>query len=69
MIICLLRKDLNGRGLRCVFFSQSAVEHVYNYILNQEAHHAKQNFRDEYLELLWEFQVEYDAQYLFEELI
>ena len=31
-------------------YSQSAVDNVYKYIQNQEAHHKKQTFRDEYLE-------------------
>jgi REP element-mobilizing transposase RayT len=57
------------RGFGVFSYSHSAVEDVYNYILNQETHHAKQNFRDEYLELLQEFHVEYDEQYLFEDLI
>ena len=31
-------------------YSQSAVDAVYKYIQNQEAHHKKQTFRDEYLD-------------------
>ena len=57
------------RGFGVFSYSQSAVENVYHYILNQEAHHAKQSFGDEYLELLQKFHVEYDEQYLFEALI
>ena len=50
-------------------YSQSAVDHVYKYIQNQEAHHQKQTFRDEYLEYLKKFKVEYDEQYIFQELV
>ena len=50
-------------------YSQSAVDNVYKYIQNQEAHHKKQTFRDEYLEFLKKFNVEYDEQYIFQELI
>ena len=50
-------------------YSQSQVEVVYKYIQNQEAHHSKQTFRDEYLELLKEFKVDYDEQYIFKELV
>ena len=50
-------------------YSQSAVESVFKYIQNQEAHHKKQTFRDEYLEFLKKFNVEYDEQYIFQELI
>jgi putative transposase len=47
-------------------YSKSQIENVYNYILNQEAHHSKVSFRDEYLELLEKFEIEYDPKYLFE---
>lgn len=41
---------------------------MYNYILNQEKHHAKKSFKKEYLELLNEFNVEYDELYTFKDL-
>jgi len=50
-------------------YSQSQVDKVYRYILNQEVHHRKQNFREEYLEFLKNFKIEYDEQYIFQELI
>ncbi len=50
-------------------YSQSSVDTVYKYIKNQEAHHKKQTFRDEYLDFLKKFKVEYDEQYIFQELI
>jgi putative transposase len=50
-------------------YSQSAVDSVYKYIQNQEAHHKKQTFKDEYLDFLKKFKVEYDEQYIFQELI
>lgn len=50
-------------------YSQSQVDAVYKYIQNQEAHHKKQLFREEYLDLLMKFKVEYDEQYLFKDLI
>jgi len=50
-------------------YDQSSVDEVYNYILNQEEHHKKHTFKDEYLDLLKMFQVEYDEQYVFQELI
>ena len=39
---------------------------VINYILNQKEHHRKKSFKEEYLELLNEFEVEYDKRYLFD---
>ncbi len=50
-------------------YSQSHIENVFQYIANQEEHHKKQTFRDEYLEFLKKFNVPYDEQYIFEELI
>jgi hypothetical protein len=38
---------------------------VIRYIQNQQEHHAKKSFRDEYLELLEKFGVEYDRKYIF----
>jgi REP element-mobilizing transposase RayT len=45
------------------------VDQIYKYVQNQESHHQKHTFKDEYLDLLKEFEVEYDEQYIFQELI
>ncbi len=50
-------------------YSQSQLDTVYKYIQNQEAHHKKQNFKDEYLKFLKRFKIEYDEKYIFQELI
>lgn len=50
-------------------YRQRDVDQIYHYVKNQEAHHQKQSFNAEYLDLLKEFEVEYDEQYLFKELI
>jgi hypothetical protein len=34
--------------------------------LNQEEHHKEKTFREEYLEFLQKFEIEYDERYLFE---
>ena len=47
-------------------YSQSHIEKVYNYILNQERHHAKKTFREEYLDFLKKYDIEFENQYLFE---
>ena len=49
-------------------YSRSHVDNVYQYIKNQEEHHKKQTFRKEYVELLTEFKIEFDEQYIFHEL-
>ncbi len=50
-------------------YSQSQVDKVYKYIQNQEAHHKKQTFMDEYVEFLKRFKIEYDEKYIFQQLI
>lgn len=50
-------------------YRQRDVDQIYKYVQNQEAHHVKQSFKDEYLELLNEFEIRYDEQYIFQELI
>ncbi len=53
-------------GYGAFSYSHSHIENVYNYILNQEQHHTKKTFKQEYLEFLDKFYVEYDEKYLFD---
>lgn len=53
-------------GYGAFSYGHSQIETVYNYIFNQEEHHRKKTFREEYLDFLKEFKVEYDGKYLFE---
>ncbi len=55
----------------CGVFSyrQRDVEMIYKYVQNQEEHHQKQSFRQEYVELLKEFEVGYEEQYIFQDLV
>ena len=53
-------------GYGAFSYSHSHIERVYNYILNQESHHKKKTFKEEYLDQLKKFEVEYDEKYLFE---
>jgi len=55
-------------GYGAFSYSQSQIDAVYKYILNQEAHHKKQTFRAEYLGLLELFNIPYDERYIFEDL-
>jgi REP element-mobilizing transposase RayT len=50
-------------------YRQRDVDQIYKYIQNQEEHHQRQTFKDEYLELLKEFEIGYDEQYIFQKLI
>ena len=56
-------------GYGAFSYRQRDVDQIYNYVKNQEAHHQKQSFKDKYLELLKEFEIGYDEQYIFQELI
>lgn len=49
-------------------YSKSQIDKVYKYIENQEKHHKKRTFREEYIELLKKFDVRYDERYIFEEV-
>lgn len=50
-------------------YRQRDVDQIYRYIHNQEEHHQKQTFKEEYIGLLKEFEIGYDEQYIFRELI
>jgi REP element-mobilizing transposase RayT len=45
-------------------YSHSNIKNVYDYILNQEKHHMKRTFKEEYLDFLNKFEIEYNAKYL-----
>jgi REP element-mobilizing transposase RayT len=53
-------------GYGAFSYSRSQIDRVAKYILNQEEHHRKKSFKDEYLELLEKFEIEYDERYLFD---
>lgn len=57
------------RGFGAFSYSKSHIPNVIKYIQNQEAHHKKQSFLDEYRELLKRFEVEYEEIYIFHEPI
>ena len=46
-------------------YSRSQLDIVYNYILNQEKHHNKKTFKEEYIQFLEKFEVEFDEKFLF----
>ena len=56
-------------GYGAFSYSKSHVENVIEYIQNQENHHKKESFRDEYLKFLKVFEIEYDERYIFKEPI
>ena len=48
-------------------YKKNDVDTIVKYIPNQQQHHFKKSFLQEYRELLQEFEVAYDEQYLFRE--
>ncbi len=52
-------------GFGAFSYSRSQLGTVIRYIENQQKHHAKKSFRDEYVELLEKFGVDYDPRYIF----
>lgn len=47
-------------------YGRSQIEKVYEYIKNQEKHHKKRSFREEYLDFLRKYEIEFEEKYLFE---
>lgn len=47
-------------------YSYSQVDKVYHYIMNQEDHHRKRLFREEYMDILKKANISFDDQYLFD---
>ena len=54
-------------GFGAFSYSKTHVPDVIRYIQNQEAHHKKETFLDEYKKMLKAFEVEYDERYIFKE--
>ena len=53
-------------GFGAFSYSQSQLDNVIAYIMNQKEHHKKKTFKEEYLLLLKKFEVTYNDQYLFD---
>lgn len=54
----------NGYGAFSV--NQKGVENVRNYIINQRQHHERKSFKEEYLEFLKLYDIEYDERYIWD---
>ena len=68
------KKFINSRfewqeGYGAFSYSKSQLENVINYIENQEEHHKKKTFLEEYKETLNKFEVAYELKYCFHEPI
>jgi putative transposase len=67
------KKWINGKfewqtGFGAFSYSHSQLTNVINYIRNQEEHHKTKTFKEEYIEFLKLFQVDFKNEYLFDEI-
>lgn len=53
------------QGYGAFSYSHSQIDSVIKYIENQKQHHKKQTFREEYLDFLKKFEIEFKDKYLF----
>ena len=65
------KKWIKGRfgwqeGYGVFSYSHSHIDKVINYVLNQEKHHQKNPFKEEYHELLKKFETSFEENYLFD---
>ncbi len=47
-------------------YSHSHIDRVVKYVLNQEEHHRKKTFREEYHQMLRKFEIPFEEKYLFD---
>ena len=53
-------------GFGAFTYSKSQIDAVSKYILNQPQHHKRASFKEEYINFLKKFQIDYNEKYLFE---
>ena len=53
-------------GFGAFSYSKSHIDNVCKYIMNQEEHHKKKTFKEEYIEFLEEHGIEYNPKYVFD---
>ena len=54
------------KGYAAFSYSHSAIGNVARYIANQQKHHQKKTFEEEYIAFLKSFGIEYDERYVFD---
>ena len=55
-------------GYGAFSYSHSQIDRVVKYIMNQEQHHKKKTFKEEYLKLLNKFTIEFDERYILKDI-
>ena len=62
-----VRGDFNWQEGYGVFsYGHSQIDKVCKYVLNQELHHKRKTFKQEYVEFLQKFEVPFDERFLFD---
>ena len=56
-------------GYGAFSYAHSQIDTVVKYIQNQQQHHKKKTFRQEYIEFLEKFNVDYDERYIFKDVL
>jgi len=56
-------------GYGAFSYGKSQIKNVITYIENQEKHHRKKTFKEEYIEFLQKFEIDYNEQFIFKDLI
>ena len=56
-------------GYGAFSYGKSQIKNVISYIENQEKHHRKKTFKEEYMEFLQKFEIDYNEQFIFKDLI
>ena len=59
---------MEDRSYNGFSYAKSQIDAVVKYIENQEAHHLKQTLKEEHIEILKKFKVEYNEQYAFRDV-
>ncbi|MGB1040384.1 MAG: IS200/IS605 family transposase [Flavobacteriales bacterium] len=54
-------------GFGAFTVSQSGVNKVIHYIKNQEKHHSSKSFKEEYIDFLESYEVDYNSKYIFDD--
>jgi len=55
-------------GYGAFSYSHSHIDNVVKYLMNQEQHHRKRTFREEYIDLLKKFNIDYDERYILKDI-
>ena len=53
-------------GYGAFSYSHSQIDNVANYVMKQKEHHKKLSFKEEYIDFLKKFEIDFDEKYLFD---